>query len=180
MFLEKLIVSSESREAFQLKYRAGKEAFERGQYRLSIEQLETACALISRTSRLGGEAQLWLVTAYQAANQTNDAIALLQTLQKHPHSTIRQQAKRLLEIIKAPALKRPKEWMTEIPDLANLSESEIKNRYIGPAKKQEPKSPPPLVEPVDLSQVNTKENNFVWIALLAIALMFGTLLFVGR
>ncbi|MBD2578897.1 tetratricopeptide repeat protein [Oscillatoria sp. FACHB-1406] len=170
-------MSSETQEAFQQKYRAGKEAFERGQYRLSIEQLETACALSNKTSRLGGEAQLWLVTAYQAANQTNDAIALLQTLQKHPNSTIRHQARRVLEIIRAPALKRPKEWMTEIPDLANLSDSDVQNRYVTPSKPQQSKPEPPAAEPVDLSQVDTKDNNFIWLALVAIALLFGALFF---
>ncbi|MDY7012047.1 MAG: tetratricopeptide repeat protein [Cyanobacteriota bacterium] len=173
-------MSSESREAFQLRYQAGKEAFERGRYRLSIEQLETACALISRASRLGGEAQLWLATAYQAANQTQDAIALLQTLQKHPHSSTRQQAKRLLEIIKAPALKRPKEWMTEIPNLADLSESDTKNRFVGTQQKRKSKSDPLLVEPPDLSQANVKENHFIGISLVAIALISAALFVLGR
>jgi hypothetical protein len=168
-------MSSESREAFQVKYRAGKEAFERGQYRLSIQQLEAACELIPRASRLGGEAQLWLVTAYQAANQTQDAIALSQILQKHPHSSIRTSAKRLLEIIKAPALKRPQEWMVQIPNLADLSESEQKNRYASTQNQRESKPSRPAIEPVDLSQVNTKENNFLWIALGAIALTFAAL-----
>ncbi|MDY6785726.1 MAG: tetratricopeptide repeat protein [Cyanobacteriota bacterium] len=174
-------MSSESREAFQLKYQAGKEAFERGQYRLSIQQLETACALISRASRLGGEAQLWLATAYQAASQTQDAIALLQTLLKHPNSSTRQQAKRLLEIIKAPALKRPKEWMTEIPNLADLSESDAKSRFVGTQKKSKSKSADSLlVEPPDLSEVDVKENNFIWIALLAIAPILAALFVFGH
>jgi FimV-like protein len=174
-------VSSESREAFQRKYQAGKEAFERGQYRLSIEQLETACALISRTSRLGGEAQLWLAMAYQAVGQSQDAIALLQTLLKHPNSSTRQQAKRLLEIIKAPALKRPKEWMTEIPNLADLSESDVKNRFVGTSPKRESTPKSLLVEPpAPTPDANAKDNNFIWIALLAIAPILAALFVFGH
>ena len=103
-------------EKFHLKYRAGKEALERGQYRLSIENLEAAKELIAPNSRRGGEVQIWLVTAYQAANKIPEAIALCQELVTHPDLQTREQAQHILYIIKAPRLERPKEWMSEIPD----------------------------------------------------------------
>lgn len=167
-------MSLESQEAFQKKYRAGKQAFERGQYRTSIEHLKIACELVSSSSRLGGEAQLWLVTAYQAAGESSDAIALCQSLLKHPHTETRQQAKRLLEIIKAPVLQRPKEWMSEIPDLKDLSDSSQENRFIRskPASEPQKKYQP---EPIDLTQVDTKDNHFTGIALIAVLLILGGL-----
>jgi len=161
-------------EAFHQYYQAGKQAFERGQYRRSIEQLETAAQLVSRSSRWGGEAQLWLATAYQAAGQTQDAIALCQGLKQHPFSTIRQQAKRLLEILKAPALKRPKEWNIEIPDLASVSESNANNRFVSSKSGQE-KRAPYQPEPIDLSQVDTQDNGFIWMALAIALLVLGGL-----
>ena len=166
---------SNNREKFQIQYQAGKKAFERGEYRQSVQYLEAAKTLTANSSRLGGEAQIWLVTAYQAAGQEREAIALCQELATHPHPEIRQQAKRLLYIIQAPQLQRPKEWMSEIPDLANTSDS--KPKYITAKTKTNTKfsqsnnNP----EPVDLSQVNTEDNQFIWVAIIFILLTFGGL-----
>lgn len=49
----------DNQEKFQQKYQAGKQAMERGQYRLSIENLEAAKDLVAPNSRRGGEAQIW-------------------------------------------------------------------------------------------------------------------------
>ena len=81
---------------FQQRYQAGKQALERGQYRQSIEQLEIAKDLVSPNSRRGGEARVWLVTAYQAANKIEEAIALAQELITHPDLQTREQAQRIL------------------------------------------------------------------------------------
>ena len=103
-------------EKFHQKYLAGQKALESNQYRLSIEYLEAAINLVSGNSRQGGEAKIWLVTAYQAANKIDQAIALCENLLTHPHLRTREQAQRILYIIKAPKLERPPEWMSEIPD----------------------------------------------------------------
>ncbi len=160
-------------EKFQLKYQAGKEALERGQYRLSIENLEAAKELVSPNSRRGGEAQIWLVTAYQAANLIPEAVALCQELATHADLQTREQAKRILYIIQAPALNRPKEWMSEIPDLANADQS--KPQYIAAKKKTENNSFKLVEEKLDLSQVETKDNQFVWFALLMVIVILGSL-----
>src|SRR5919199_3806126 len=160
-------VSSENREKFQIEYQAGKAAFERGDYRASVQHLEAASALMKRTSRLGGEAQIWLVTAYEAAGQKSEAIALCQQVSRHPDPETSKQGKRLLYILQAPQLQRPAEWMTQIPDLAAIGDSEPKHRRgtnVLKTKSQEP------LEPVDLTQVNTKDNQFIWVALIALAL----------
>lgn len=170
-------MSSDDREQFQAEYQLGKEAFERGNYSLSIQHLETASKLISPSSRLGGEAQMWLVTAYQAAGKNTEAIALCQNLSSHPYVETRKQAKRLQYIIQAPELKRPKEWMSEIPDLTKAQESEfqyVANRGSNNSPKKKSFIPD---EPVDLTQVNTKDNQFIWIALLAILLTLAGLFF---
>lgn len=163
-----------SSEQFQEEYKAGKEALERGQYGISIERLEKAYQLVSEGSRLGGEVGISLVTAYQAANRVEDAIALCQKLTTHPHPEIRLSGKRILYIIQAPALKRPSEWMTEIPDLAALPESDPKDRR-GSSPAQVKQKTGTELEPLDLSSVNTKDNLFIWLALLAIILVLGGL-----
>jgi tetratricopeptide (TPR) repeat protein len=160
-------VSTESLEIGRSLYQTGKLNFENGKYREAVENLEKATALLSPNSRLGGEVQIWLVTAYEAAARTEEAIALCEQLQRHPFPETSKQAKRLLYILKAPKLQRPSEWMTEIPDLGTLSDNETKMRAVGNTGKSTPKAPTEL-ELVDLSQVNTKDNRFIWAALIVI------------
>ncbi len=170
----------QNKEQFQIEYQAGKAAFERGDYRVSVKHLEAASALMNRTSRLGGEAQIWLVTAYDAAGQKAEAIALCEQLSRHPDPETRKQGKRLLYILSAPQLKRPAEWMTQIPDLGTIAESDPKDRR----GSQSPvatsnRKPKEELELLDLSQVNTKDNQFIWVALIALSLIVGGLVWYG-
>jgi hypothetical protein len=172
-------VSSENKEQFRIEYQAGKAAFERGDYRTSVQRLEAASTFVNRTSSLGGEAQMWLVTAYEAAGLRSEAIALCKQLTRHPDPETSKQGKRLLYILEAPQLKRPEEWMTKIPDLGAIAESDPKDRRGSTAavipsnrSRQERLEP----EPIDPSQINTKDNQFIWVALIAIALTVGGLI----
>ncbi|NEQ28041.1 MAG: hypothetical protein F6K28_55440, partial [Microcoleus sp. SIO2G3] len=97
-------MNTENLQVAQTQYQAGKTAFERGDYRQSVQALEKAVSLVARNTRVGGEMQFWLVTAYQAAEQQQEAIALCEQLTRHPDLQTRQQAKRLLYILKAPRL----------------------------------------------------------------------------
>ncbi len=167
-------MSSETQKSFNTEYEAGKAAFERGLYRQSVQHLETAIALASPNSRQGGEAQIWLVTAYEAAELRTEAIDLCKSLNRHPDRDTRQQSQHLLYIMEAPQLNRRPEWLTEIPDLTALGDSETKFR--GNSAPRPASSPQPAkAEPVDLSQVNTQDNRFIWFALGAIALILGSL-----
>jgi hypothetical protein len=169
---------AENKEKFLREYQAGKAAFENGQYRLSIKYLEAASQILPPNSRLTGEAQIWLVTAYQAAGMTLEAISLCRQLCTHPFLETRKQAKRLLYIIEAPELKRPKEWMTEIPDLGAIAEG--KQKYVT-TKQSSPRSSAPtkisIPEPIDPNLIDTKDNQFIWFALLLVLLTAGWLVF---
>lgn len=165
-------MSSEQQTTFQENYQAGQQALERGQYRASIHYLETACGQINRFSRQGGEAQIWLVSAYQAANETQAAIALCEKLLRHPSPTTSKQAKDLLYIIKSPVLKRPENWMTKIPELNSLDESQLANHYAGAKLTKRKPKPKPEREPLPLSEVNTQDNLFVRLAVVLILLGF--------
>jgi hypothetical protein len=170
-------VTAEKLEIVQQEYQAGRVAFESGRYARAVQSLETASGLVDRTSRLGGEVQMWLVTAYEASGDTERAIGLCRKLTRHPRQETRQQAKRLLYILEAPKLSIPPEWMVKIPDLAALDENQSINFQADPNAdikyaKPKPKAP----EPVDLSQVNTKDNKFIWAALMAIGLILAGLI----
>ena len=165
-----------NKEQFHLYYETGKTALERGDYRLSIENLEQAIELIGAGSLIGGEAQIWLVTAYQAAGRQEDAIALCEKITVHPHSRIREKATNVLYIMKAPRLERPQEWMVEIPELASTESSNPQYLATKPTKGNKIKKKR-VVPEVDLSQVDTKDNQFIGVALIVIVLALGSLFF---
>ena len=144
---------------------------------LKLQSLETATGLVDRNSRLGGEVQMWLVTAYEASGNTERAIELCRKLTRHPRQETRQQAKRLLFILEAPKLTIPPEWMVKIPDLAALDENQSISFQANPnADIKYAKPQPGVPEPVDLSQVNTKDNRFIWVALMAIIITLASLI----
>ncbi|MBP0019647.1 MAG: tetratricopeptide repeat protein [Cyanobacteria bacterium SBLK] len=168
----------DEREQFQHNYKAGKLAFERGKYRASIQYLEIACEFVNRPSRLGGEVQMWLVSAYQAANETEAAIALCEKLLLHADLQTKKQAKNLIYILKAPKLQRPQEWMTDIPDLVNLEESTLENRYASVQSNPKDKSDRFIAPaPLDPSEINTQDNQFIGVAFIFMLLILGGLFF---
>ncbi|PZV12438.1 MAG: hypothetical protein DCF22_12410 [Leptolyngbya sp.] len=159
-------------------------AFDRGNYREAAAGFEQTLALVTPNSIVGGEVQMWLVTAYQAKGQMSDAIALCKKLTHHPDLKIRKEAKRVLYILEAPKLKSRPEWLTQIPDLTGLSDGETRDRIANGMTKfsaKSPKSKPnPIVEPVQGNQVNTKDNQFVWVALIAVLIILGSVVWMGQ
>ncbi|PSB01899.1 bacterial transcriptional activator domain-containing protein [Merismopedia glauca] len=166
-------MNSEQLEKLRTEYQAGKAAFERGNYRQAVDKLESAIALTNENSRLGGEIQMWLVTAYEAAGQRNEAIALCRQLNRHPDIETRKQSKRLLYILEAPQLNRRPEWLTQIPDLQAIEEADSKYRQAGGggSVSKPIASKPKESEPIDWSQVETKDNSFLWLGLITSALI---------
>ena len=158
-------------------YQAGKAAFERGDYRKAVQSLESAKTLTSPTSRLGGDVQIWLVTAYEAVGQRSEALALCREVSRHPDLHIRKQGSRLLYILEAPRLTTRPEWLTQIPDLTALGDGDGRDRLtaatIAPTKPPE-KPAFQLEDVVDPKQVNT-QNRFLWVALVAGVLVLGGL-----
>jgi hypothetical protein len=160
---------------FDTDYQTGQIAFERGEYRQAVSYLLAAVAQVEPNTAIGGEAQIWLVTAFEAAGQIPEAMALCQKLANHPNLDTRQASKRMLYIMQAPELVRRDEWLSKIPDLSHLEDREGKvggssNTYSPPP----PPTPQSLEErypPIDLSQVNTQDNNFTAIALGFIAIV---------
>ncbi len=162
---------------FDTDFESGQIAFERGEYRQAVNYLLAAIAQVQPNTKIGGEAQVWLATAFEASGQIAEAKALCQKLANHPNLDTRQASKRMLYIMQAPELIRREEWMIEIPDLSHLEDAEgnsaVNNMPISslPAKV---KSIDEIYAPVDLSQVNTQDNGFIAIALiLTIATLVG-------
>ena len=171
-------MTADNQEKFQQKFQAGKQALERGQYRQSIEYLEVAKDLLMPNSRRAGQAKVWLVTAYQAANKIDEAIALAQELASHPDFQTREQAQRILYIMKAPKLERPKEWMSEIPDLAEADKGA--SRYVSAKKKSTAKPAKLELEDLEPTPTEIKDKDFLWFALVLVTLIVGSLFWFGR
>lgn len=158
-------------------FAAGQTAFERGNYKDAVLAFEEGAHLIGGATFLGGNIQLWLMNAYSAAGRLPDAIALGEKLSKHPDLDVRKQSKRVLEILQAPQLSRRTDWLTPIPDLSDLDENTDTDftlrQYDPPAKPKRVAAPEP--EPEDLSQMNTGDNGFLWVAIAVILLTLGSL-----
>lgn len=163
------------------QYARGQAAFERGNYRQAVEHFEEGVKQAKAITPLGGEIQVWLVNAYNAVGKSQEAIALCEALTRHPDIEVRKQAKGLLYILQAPQLRRPGNWMTEIPDLATITDegSAAGGRVSQVTIPRRPAKPRPEPEPLDPSQINTRDNGFLWIALGAIGVMLGGLLWLS-
>lgn len=168
-------------ERVRVEFRGGKAAYEAGEYRRSVEALERSLALANPNSITGGEVQTWLVMAYEAAGQGQTAIDLCRKLTNHPDLNTRKEAKRVLYILEAPKLKSRPEWLTQIPDLGNLTEGNP-NRVgaIAAARSQPVPAATPTfkLEPVS-DQVNREDNRFIWVALVVVLLVLGGLVWLS-
>jgi len=169
----------ESLEIAKNRFASGKQKLENGLYQQAVEDLETASGLLASNTRLAGEVDIWLVTAYDANGRLPEAIALCGRLTRHPDYETRHQAQQLIYILQAPKLKRPKEWLTEIPDLGQLAENQ--SPVLISAKPKISTSRQKLEIPAyeDLSQVNTKDNRFIWVALIAAGLVVSYIIWLS-
>jgi tetratricopeptide (TPR) repeat protein len=174
-------MTSQDQENFNQLFELGKQAFDKGLYRQSLDYLIQGEALVSPLSRDGAQVQIWLMTVYQALGKNEEAIAICQKLITHPDFTIRKQAKDLLFILQAPRLNRPKEWMTEIPDLSKVSEEENRSVYETTEKKTIAKSKiNSFKEDSNTSQISDKNNNFFSFALSILLLIMVTFFFLNK
>ncbi len=166
----------ESLDIIQSLYQAGQLAFEQGRYRESVQWLEQARQAVESNSPLGGDIQMWLVTAYEASGQRQDAIALCKQLVRHPRVGTRQQARRLLEVLEAPKLYIDPEGFVKIPDLNHLEEKE-KARSVQYSVTSTPvASQSPIAQFLNnVEGVKTQDNQFLSMALILILLVSGGL-----
>jgi tetratricopeptide (TPR) repeat protein len=159
-------------------FAAGQLAFERGNYRDAVTAFEQGYELAGGATLLGGSIQLWLMNAYSAAGRHAEAIALGEKLAQHPDRDVRKQSKRVLEILQAPRLTRRADWLTPIPDLSDLDtrgNSDYTLRQYTPTPKNNGTDDAQR-EPEDLSQMNTRDNGFLGVAIAVILVTLGGLL----
>jgi hypothetical protein len=159
-------------EEAQAAYGAGQQAFERGLYRESVQYLLQARSMVESQSALGGAIALWLVNAYEANGQREEARALCRQLKSHGDHQTRVQSRRLLYILEAPQLQLKQEWLTQIPDLNNPTLQKTSSRVGRSAiPTQTDKTSKSKYEfTLDLEDETSRDNGFLWLAL-AVSLM---------
>jgi Tetratricopeptide repeat len=168
---------------FDTDFQSGQIAFERGEYRQAVSCLLAALAQVQPNTKIGGEVQVWLATAYEATGQISEAKALCLQLSNHPNLDTRQASKRMLYIMQAPELTRRDEWLIKIPDLSQIEDAEGKapvNNMPTLPSNPKVKSIDEIYAPVDLSQVNTKDNGFISIALILTIVTLAGLWFAAK
>jgi tetratricopeptide (TPR) repeat protein len=156
---------------FEQKFKEGQAAFDQGRYRKSVGFFEDAVKLSAGASRQGGEAQLWLAMAYQAAGDLPMAKQICRKLIHHPHSECRKQGQQVLEILQAPQLARPAEWLTPIPDLTN--QENIKQSTAQMRRSRRPKPKPSPIQFEDTRRMNTKDNGFIFATIVFLVILLG-------
>jgi len=172
------LVEDPVKQALNRLIAAGQTLFERGRYKSAIAAFQTALVLSNPMGARGGEIQIWLVNAYIASGDEAAGLALCRKLIVHPDLDTKQQSKRMLYILEAPELEMRPEWVTQIPDLGGFDDDQ-KIRYAQRPKKKRRRKAALEPEPIDLSQVNTDDNQFVWIALIGVILTLGSLVWFG-
>lgn len=164
-------MTDKEQSQFLTRFNQGKAAFDRGQYRQSIGEFEGALQLTTVGSKQGGEAQLWLAMAYQAAGDIETAKQLCRKLVRHPHPDCRKQSQQVLAILQAPRLARPPEWLTPIPDLTN---QENTRPAIAPRRRpRRPKAEPAPIQFEDPRRLNTRDNGFILVAIAFLVVLLG-------
>ncbi len=149
-----------------LKFQQGQRYFEAGRYREAIQSLNQACALVESSTKASGEMRLWLVTAYDAAGQREEALGLCRRLAQSPFIDVRRQAKRLLTILEAPKLSIHDDWVTKIPSLEAVNERGQIRGVSSQTTIRKSLAPKPAIDDheVDLTQVTTSDRGLVIMA----------------
>ena len=124
--------------------------FERGQYRQALEEVKQAQSRYPQSGKL----RLWQALAQEALGETQEAILLAQTLLRNPDPEVAQQARYVLGIWQAPRLRRPAEWLSEIPDLSRLEEADPPEYRLAYGRSQRKGPSPRSGDPLSRREVD--------------------------
>lgn len=149
-----------------------KVAIERGNYSEAVALLEPLCEHTTPVQPPGDLLRLLLATALMGQGDGERAAACCRSLQNCGNPQRRAQARDLLQVLEAPALKRPRDWSLTLPRLDQVAPLEglaSGGRSIRRPKAAAPPPPPvgPTRSPLGFAAV---------VVLLFIALLLSSLL----
>lgn len=154
------------RELYQELYQAGVRSFERGDYKQAIAQFQQALNGVNAKTKIGGEIQVWLANAYDAAGNSTEAIALCRSLKTHSDRDVRKSANYVLGILSAPKLNNLKDATSKIPSLKGLDD-QIPSRPIGSSgsKSPQPENQLPTRSSIDTQASQQEQTRFLLVAI---------------
>ncbi|MFI0403003.1 MAG: DUF3153 domain-containing protein [Cyanobium sp.] len=149
-----------------------KVAIERGNYARAVALLEPMLDEYSPMQPPGDILRLLLATALMGQGQGEQAAACCRSLQSCADPQRRAQARDLLQVLEAPALKRPRDWSLTLPRLDQAPPLEGVGGWRRSKRLQKAESPPP--PPVGPTQ---SPRGFVAVVVaLLVAMLLGFLL----
>jgi hypothetical protein len=150
-----------------------KEAIDRGEYTRAVQLLEPLCERHPATHPPGDTLRLLLVTALMGLGQGERAAACCRALLGSVDARRRAEARDLLQVLEAPALKRPRDWSLTLPRLDQVAPLEGLATGARRSRRRpaEEAPPPPPVGPTR----SPRGFVMVVVALLVVWLLSGLL-----
>ena len=126
-----------------------KEAIARGNYAQAVQLLEPLCEQVPASRPPGDTLRLLLVTALMGLGQAERAAACCRSLLGSADPRRRAEVRDLLQVLEAPALRRPRNWSLTLPrlDQAEPLEGMGTGGRRSPRPPAEERPPPPPVGP---------------------------------
>lgn len=126
-----------------------RQALDRGEYGAVLRLLEPLAEQHPPVTARGAGLRLLIATALMGQGRTDQAAACCRTLLACGDAALRSQARDLLTVLEAPALRRPRDWSLTLPDLSATAPVEGlgSGSLRRPPSRQPPPPPPPPVGP---------------------------------
>lgn len=163
--------SSAPEKSDQELYQAGVRSFEHGDYKQAIAQFQQALDGVNAKTKIGGEIQVWLANAYDAAGNYTEAIALCRSLKTHSDRDVRKSANYVLGILFAPKLNSLKDATSKIPSLKDLDNQPLSQQIGGFGSNSSPAKPENQFSTrssLDVQKSQQEQNRFLGMAILII------------
>jgi len=151
---------------------AARQALDHGEYGKVLRLLEPLAEAHPAVTPMGAGLRLLIATALMGQGRTDQAAACCRSLLGCSDAALRSQARDLLMVLEAPALRRPRDWSLTIPDLSDTSS--IEGLGAGPVRRSRPQGTPPAPPPVGPTRAPLGFAAVVGVLLLA--LLLATLL----
>jgi hypothetical protein len=151
---------------------AARQALERGEYGLVLALLDPLTADLPAVTPAGADLRLLMATALMGLGQEEKAAACCRSLRGCTDPQRRAQARDLLMVLEAPALRRPRDWSLTLPPLPDGGELDGRApAAVARRRRVPPPGPPP--PPVGTTRAPLGFTIVVAVVLLLLAGLLG-------
>jgi hypothetical protein len=151
---------------------AARQALDRGEYGKVLGLLEPLADQHPAVTAKGAGLRLLITTALMGQGRTDQAAACCRTLLACSDVALRSQARDLLTVLEAPALRRPRDWSLTLPDLSSTPSIE----GLGSGSRRLPRSQPPPPPPPPVGPTRAPLGFAALAGVVLLAVLLATLL----